>query len=51
MGVVYPNINDYLSSSQINNLMSSREITICNCNEHFFSPNEEVKMMVDIKNI
>ena len=31
--------------------MSSREITICDVNEHFFGPNDEVKMVIDIKNI
>lgn len=31
--------------------MSSREISICDVNEHFFGPNDEVKLVIDIKNI
>ena len=31
--------------------MNSREITICDVNEHFFGPKDEVKMVIDIKNI
>ncbi len=50
-GNVIENINNFLSSSEIEEITKKKEITIISSNKKYFQPLEEVKLYVDIKNI
>jgi len=51
MGETFENIHTILHTSTLEELSKSKEITICSMNNHFFKPEDNVSLFVDIKNI